>query len=121
MSSLKLKSSKVIAMLLAVAMLISMIPVSLLTVFAIENTEYFTVTVTDSATGNPIADAEVRLESSNSEWTLATEPVLTNAEGKAEFDTSIISDAMTDAEITDAALSVIVTKFGYENYSILTT
>lgn len=117
MSSLKLKSSKVIAMLLAVVMLISMIPVSLLTVFAIENTEYFTVTVTDSATGNPIADAEVRLESSNSEWTLATEPVLTNAEGKAEFDTSIISDAMTDAEITDAALSVIVTKFGYENYS----
>ena len=117
MSSLKLKSSKVIAMLLAVAMLISMIPVSLLTVFAMENTEYFTVTVTDSATGDPIADAEVRLESSNSEWTLATEPVLTNAEGKAEFDTSIISDAMTDAEITDAALSVIVTKFGYENYS----
>lgn len=117
MSSLKLKSSKVIAMLLAVVMLISMVPVSLLTVFAIENTEYFTVTVTDSATGNPIADAEVRLESSNSEWTLATEPVLTNAEGKAEFDTSIISDAMTDAEITDAALSVIVTKFGYENYS----
>jgi len=117
MSSLKLKSSKVIAMLLAAAMLLSMIPVSLLTVFAIENTEYFTVTVTDSATGNPIADAEVRLESSNIEWTLATEPVLTNAEGKAEFDTSIISDAMTDAEITDAALSVIVTKFGYENYS----
>lgn len=116
MSSLKLKSSKVIAMLLAAVMLLSMVPVSLLTVFA-EGTEYFTVTVTDSATGNPIADAEVRLESSNSEWTLATEPVLTNAEGQAEFDTSIIFDAMTDAEITDAALSVIVTKFGYENYS----
>lgn len=116
MSSLKLKSSKVIAMLLAVVMLLSMVPVSLLTVFA-EGTEYFTVTVTDSATGDPIADAEVRLESSNSEWTLATDPVLTNAEGKAEFDTSIISDAMTDAEITDAALSVIVTKFGYENYA----
>lgn len=116
MSSLKLKSSKVIAMLLAVVMLISMVPVSLLTVFAV-GTEYFTVTVTDSVTGDPIADAEVRLESSNSEWTLATAPVLTNAEGKAEFDTSIISDAMTDAEITDAALSVIVTKFGYENYS----
>lgn len=116
MSSLKLKSSKVIAMLLAVVMLISMVPVSLLTVFA-EGTEYFTVTVTDSATGDPIADAEVRLEPSNSEWTLVTDPVLTNEEGKAEFDTSIISDAMTDAEITDAALSVVVTKFGYENYS----
>lgn len=117
MSDLKLKSSKVIAILLAVVMLISMVPVSLLTVFAIESTEYFVVTVTDSVTGNPIAEAEVRLKSSNSDWTLATDPVLTNAEGKAEFDTSIISDALTDAEITDAALSVIVTKFGYENYS----
>lgn len=116
MSSLKLKSSKVIAMLLAVVMLLSMVPVSLLTVFA-EGTEYFTVTVTDSATGNPIADAEVRLVSSNTDWTLATGPILTNVEGKAEFETSIISDAMTDAEITDAALNVTVTKSGYENYS----
>ena len=117
MSSLKLKSSKAIAMLLAVVMLISMVPVSLLTVFATGSTEYFVVTVTDSVTGAPIADAEVRLVSSNTDWTLAAEPILTNVEGKAEFETSIISDAMTDAEITDAALNVTVTKSGYENYS----
>lgn len=117
MSSLKLKSSKVIAMLLAVVMLISMVPVSLLTVFAIENTEYFTVTVTDSATGNPIAGAEVRLEAPNNEWTLTVEPKLTDENGKAEFDTSALSDALTNAEITESTLVVAVSKACYEDYS----
>ena len=116
MSSLKLKSSKVIAMLLAVAMLISMIPVSLLTVFAL-NTEYFTVTVTDSATGDPIANAEVCLESPNDIWTVTATPLLTDEDGKAEFETSIISDAMSDAGITEASLKVTVTKSGYVSYS----
>lgn len=117
MSSLKLKSSKVIAMLLAVVMLISMVPVSVLTVFAIENTEYFTVTVTDSATGNPIAGAEVRLEAPNNEWTLTVEPKLTDENGKAEFDTSALSDALTNAEITESTLVVAVSKACYEDYS----
>ena len=117
MSRLKLKNSKVIAMLLAVVMLISMVPVSLLTVFAIENTEYFTVTVTDSATGNPIAGAEVRLEAPNNEWTLTVEPKLTDEYGKAEFDTSVLSDALTNAEITESTLVVAVSKACYEDYS----
>lgn len=117
MSSMKLKSSKAIAMLLAVVILISMVPVSLITVFAAGSTEYFVVTVIDSMTGDPLADAEVRLVSTDTDWTLATGSILTNGEGKAEFETSIISDAMTDAEITDAALNIIVTKSGYENYS----
>ena len=117
MSSLKLKSSKIIAMLLAVVMLISMVPVSMITAFATEDIEYFVVTVTDSVTGDPIADAEVCLEASNTDWTLEVEPALTNEEGKAEFEISIISDSMTNAEITEAALNVIVKKNGYENYS----
>lgn len=116
MSSLKLKSSKVIAMLLAVLMLVSMVPVSLLTVFAV-GAEYYTVTVTDSVTGNSIADAEVLLESPNDEWTIEVDSVLTDENGEAEFDTAIIEEALTVAGITEASLSVKVTKSGYEVYS----
>lgn len=117
MSNLKLKSSKVIALLMAVVMIIGMAPVSLFTVFAQQTVEYFTVTVTDSVTGEPIKDAEVTLFSANADWTLSTEVVSTDETGKASFDTAVIADALGNAQLESASLGIRVNKSGYNAHS----
>lgn len=118
MSSLNYKSSKVVALLLVVVMIISMIPISLFTAFAAPTTEFFTVSVTDSVTNSPIVGAEVRLTTPDESWTIATENIITDENGLAKFDTAIISNALSEATIdTSALLCVSVSKLGYEDYS----
>lgn len=118
MSNFKLKSSKAIAMFLAVVMLVSVVPVSLFAAFATDGTDYFTVTVTDSSTDTPISDAQVTFEAENSSWELKTDPVQTNSKGKAKLEASKISDAMKNAEIKEARMKFTVKKFGYGEYSL---
>ena len=99
-------------------MTLSMVPVSLPTVFALESTEYFTVTVTDSETGNPVVGAKVDLGTPDaSDWTVETESVYTDENGQAAFDTTVISDALVEKEMTEGLLSVKVSKKGYGDYT----
>ncbi len=114
MRSVKSKASeRMLAILLVLAMVVSILPLSLATQAAPEDhSESFTVTVTDEDK-NPIVNAEVNLENGDDTWELNLSDV-TDGNGIAEFSTDEIKTALTTAGLEQGQVHVVVTMEGYD-------
>ena len=122
-TNFKSKTSKIMAFILAACMLLSMIPVSLITVFA-ATTDYpdsFTVSVKDTQ-GNPVEGANVQLVNGDTKWSIRL-IAQTDASGIAVFDSNEIKTAfeagVAAGTITSESVlgNVGANKSGYESGS----
>lgn len=113
MSSLKPRFSKTTAILLAVVMLVTAIPVSLFTAFAAPEETFITVTVKNETTDEVIENASVELGLPAAEETYFT--AKTDANGVAKFSLAPIEEYLATKELADVVLTCRVLELtGYD-------
>lgn len=112
MSNVKSKAShRLLAALLSIVMVLSLLPTSMVAYAATEEYEdYYTVTVTDGE--NPVEGATVKIKG-DTDLTLDMSAD-TDAKGVAAFDTATIEEALTDAAVETANVTIEVSKDKYE-------
>ena len=111
-TEIKKVMSRLLAVILASVMLVSMIPASAILAFAAtaEKPDSYTVTVTDGT--NPVEGATVTV--SGTTEVLFNLEGTTDASGVAAFETTAIETAMTAAGVDSVTASIVVEKTGYE-------